>query len=235
MAKQRELIHQLCNAEERSVIYRMAKADGYLSASNGFNLCLEGWDPIFEYGYRYAECTAASVTSHVLPDNAEIYRFTLEPEGHRECGTGEKRLADYSRLNYRGNSPSYKDTNYGNNYKKNYKAKLKGKCLVVKKVDKPKSSYMVLYEHVYNDEGKEYSIDEINRKYKGNYRDKRGVISIGRQKVVDMSSGELLSQYNDYAFFPNSMVWVTSRTFRCDTELAPLAPNEVLVPVKNQE
>ena len=108
VAEQRELFNKLCNAKDRSIIYQTAKAGGYLSASRGVSSCLEGWDPIFKYGYQYAECTTAKVKSHVLPDDADIYRFTLETEGHPDCGTGEKHFSDYSRRTYRGNDPAEK-------------------------------------------------------------------------------------------------------------------------------
>lgn len=238
VAQQRELFNQLCNAKERSIVYQTAKADGYLSASDGGNLCLEGWDPIFEYGYQYAECTTTKLTSQVLPDNAEIYRFTLEPENHPDCGTGEKRLVDYSRRTYHGDSPSYKETNYINNYKKQHKDKLEGQCLVVKQVSEPMSQFMELHEYVYTDESKEYSQDEIDKKYGGNHsavRRKEGIITAGRTSIIDMDTGQYLSQYNYYSFFPKSMVYVTAHTIQCENDVASIKPNTVLIPGKSQK
>lgn len=237
VAQQRELFNQLCNAKERSIVYQTAKADGYLSASDGGNLCLEGWDPIFEYGYQYAECTTTKLTSQVLPDNAEIYRFTLEPENHPDCGTGEKRLVDYSRRTYHGDSPSYKETNYINNYKKQHKDKLEGQCLVVKQVSEPMSRFILLDERIYIDDGKEYSKDSVDKEYGGNHDaviKEKGLITAERISLIDMTTGKYLSRYSNYSFFPKSMVHVTSHTVRCEGGSVSIKPNEVLVPRNSQ-
>jgi len=237
VAKQRELFSQLCNAKERSIVYRTTEASGYLSASSGVNNCLTGWDPIFQYGYHYAECTTARLTSHVLPDAAEIYRFTLKPEGHPDCGTGEKRLVDYSRRTYRGDSQTYKETNYISNYKKQHEDKLEGRCLVVNKVREPMSRYMELHEYVYIDEGKQYYQDDIDKKYGGNHsavRRKKGMITAGRTSIIHMDTGQYLSQYNYYSFFPKSMVYVTAHTVQCENDVALIKPNTVLIPGKTQ-
>ena len=238
VAQQRALFNQLCNAKERSIVYRTTEASGYLSASSGVNNCLTGWDPIFQYGYQYAECTTTRLTSHVLPDKAEIYRFTLEPEGHPDCGTGEKRLVDYSRRTYHGDSPSYKETNYVKNYKDQHKDQLEGQCLVVKKFGEPMSRHIELHEYLYIDEGKEYYQDAIDKKYGGNHsavRRKQGMITAGRTSILDMDTGQYLSQYNYYSFFPKSMVYVTSHTVECESDVASIKPTAVLIPGKSQK
>jgi hypothetical protein len=228
VARQRALFKQLCNAKERSVIYKTAKVGGYLSVSNGLNNCIEGWDPIFEFGYQYAECTTASMSSHDLPENAEIYNFTLMPEGHSDCLTGEKHFTDYSRRTYNGNSPNYKDTNLGDNYKKEHQDKLAGKCLVAKKIDKPKSQYMYLNTGGYYDEEEKLFYDMFDKKYKGHERtEKKGLIGYVDKQIIDMQTGEVLAKNSNYTFFPKGRLWSVYKTQDC-SERKEIRPPDIL-------
>jgi len=203
VARQRVLFEQLCNAEDRSIIYQTARVDGYLAAERGAPTCLRGWNPIFEHGYKYAECTTTNVTGYRLPENADIYRFTLAPRGNSDCGTGNRHFADSSRRTYDGDNPSYKDTNRGDNYKKSHKNKLGGKCLVVNKVDEPMSRYMLLKTLSYYDEDGRLFDDEFSIKYKGREQStKKGVIGAIEDKIIDLSTGRVLARNANYTFFP---------------------------------
>lgn len=236
VAQQWELFNQLCDAKERSIVNQTVNANGYLSAGNLRSCRLEShaWEPILKYGYDYHECTDARVTGHHLPGNADIYRFTLEPKGSPLCGVGDKHYYYYQD----DTGAKLGELGWAHYFMEKHKAQLEGKCLVVKKVDKPMSRYIELHEYVYIDEGKEYYEDAIDNKYGGNHsavRRKQGMITAGRTSIIDMDTGQYLSQYNYYSFFPKSMVYVTSHTVQCDRDVSPIKPNTVLIPGKSQK
>ena len=237
VAKQRELFSQLCNAKERSIVYQTANANGYLTASRAGSSCAletNTWDPVIKYGYDYHECTTAGITGHSVPRNADIYRFTLELEESPLCGAGDKYYYYYSKddsskLKVFGGLPYYM---------KEHQDRLVGNCLVVKKVNKPMSRYMELHEYVYIDESKQYYQDEIDKKYGGNHsavRRKKGMITAGRTSIIDMDTGQYLSQYNYFSFFPKSMLHVTAHTVQCENDDASIKPNRVLIPGRSQK
>jgi len=93
---QRDRFNRLCKEKDRSVIYKTTKVNGFLSASRDGGRCVKGWDDIFKHGYEYAECTTSRVRDRKLPENAIIYQFKLEAEGHPDCGTDEKHFTHYS-------------------------------------------------------------------------------------------------------------------------------------------
>jgi len=230
VAQQRQLFNQLCNADDRSVIYQRVKASGYLLARRGLNSCQDGWDPIFKYGYQYAECTETSITGFKLPDDIEVFHFTLEPKGHPECGTGEKHFIVRSRRFYRlysGNSPNYKETNLGNSYKKEHKTQLQDKCLVVKKIEKPESQYLLLRTDGFYDENEALFYDEFYKKYKYEQTTKKGVIGFSSQQIIDRISGKVLSKNSNYIFFPKGRRYSYKTSIKCN-ENKKISPLSVL-------
>ena len=232
VARQRVLFEQLCNAEDRSIIYQTARVDGYLAAERGAPTCLRGWNPIFEHGYKYAECTTTNVTGYRLPENADIYRFTLAPQGHPNCGTGEKYFADYTRRTYPSkDSPVEEINNIGNNYKKRHGSKLRDKCLVVKKAGEPMSRYMRLKTLSYYDEDGKLFNDEFYAKYPGREKStKKGVISTIEDKIIDLSTGRVLARNANYTFFPKGRLYSYATSLDCANGNKAMRHPEVLIP-----
>jgi hypothetical protein len=96
LAEQRELFNQLCNATDGSMVYQTANVDGYLSASNlSCEVKSQAWEPIVLYGDNYHECTDAKVSEYHLPDDVDIFRFTLKSKGSPLCGVGDKDYYSY--------------------------------------------------------------------------------------------------------------------------------------------
>ena len=228
--RQRQLFNQLCEDPDRSIVYRTVRADGYLSASNESYSCQREeytWEPLIKYGYIYHECTTGSVSRHHLPNNADFYRFTLEPEGSPLCSSGDKHYSYYS------DDGVKQQLQFGGYYfVKKHKDKLIGKCLVVTKVHKPISRYMVLHTSIYIDEGQEYTLDEMVRKYRGNQNQKKGMITRIRDSVIDLGTGEILAQYSNYGFAPKNLTHAAGlgNGEGCQSGRIYLAPEKVLIP-----
>ena len=198
--KQRQKFKQLCEAKDRSVIYKTVRVDGYLSASRSGDICTsDGWLPIVNNHYSFYECTTTPVKGFTLPPYADIYRFTIEKQGSRLCENSngyysyhqhnnKKKLGEFSKVAY---------------FIKDHKEYLQGKCLVVQKVDRPKSRYMTYATHSYYDEHEKMFYDEFQRKYDYPEREtKKGLITASEFQVIDIKTGKILSKNSNYNFFP---------------------------------
>ncbi|MCB1859899.1 MAG: hypothetical protein KDI63_16625 [Gammaproteobacteria bacterium] len=231
--RQRQLFNQLCEDLDRISIKRTVEVDGYLTASKNGTACgleYNAWDPIVKYGYRYHECTTSSVEENRLPENANVYRFTIEPKSSPLCGQGDKYFYTHS---------FDKDSELGgfgwiSYFINEHQKQTKDRCLVVRKVEKPMSQYMVLRSSTYIDDGQEFTLDEmIKRYYPRDYGRKKGMITKLRDAVIDINNGLVIAQYINYGFAPKNLSNAAGLGVveECEGGRIRLTPSKILLPL----
>jgi hypothetical protein len=214
---QRVLFKNLCDAKHRSVIYRSASVDGYLVASDSGRTCGSAWSDFIGQEYSHKECAESKVIGDTISGKEELYRFTLEEVGHPDCALGEEFINKSGR--------------YSNQYKKYHNLKagdLSGLCLAAKRINKPLSRYMKVFQGGHIDEyGKHYLVNYSNAQVK-----KKGLLTFDGYKIIDIGTGEIIAENWNYKFFPKSLIYITANTEKCRDPYLLLNTKDVLQPRK---
>ncbi len=202
---------ELCDSEDRSVIYSTAEVDGYIALSTNTNTCRTPWNTLLFGKYGYKECSLESSRDVKINELTDIYRITLQKEGSSICNIEDKKLKLYQKRSYENN-----------------KDKLVGQCLGAKKILSPASTYAILYEAGYVNDEKEH-IALTSKGYSGLER-KKGFIRYWGYRVVNIINEDVLAIDRDYKFYPGGLVNDFAKKYEC-AEDPYLKIKEILIPI----
>jgi len=187
---------ELCNAEDRVVIYETKKVDGYLfaDAAYGANCEGDGWEPLFKEGYKFYECSAGKFSDYESILGDKIYHFYIAEANDSACieesDFSNERISKYT-------SEYYRNINLVKKIKL-YKEKLKSnQCLAKREVLYPESLYAKVLEFRYLDSEGNHILGESDKKIE------KDLISFYGYSVIGIETGKVLAVINrEYHYTP---------------------------------
>lgn len=187
---------ELCNSDDRVIIYSTAEVNGYLFADAPFGADCnsDGWEPLFRSGYKFYECSTGEFSNYESMLNGSIFRFYISNRNDTNC-VYESDLINNKLSKY--SSEYYANKNIVKAIRL-YKGRLKdNQCLAKKVVGEPKSRYAKVLEFGYVDSSGDHKLGESGDVIK------RDLIKFHGYSVVNIKTGKLLSIIDrEYTYVP---------------------------------